>query len=64
METLLNTEQVAEQLGLAPITLRKWRVEGFGPKFVRCGSNVRYLSADVAAWIAANTVCSTSAPRA
>ena len=63
MEPLLTTEQVADHLGVAPITLRKWRLEGYGPRFVRCGSNVRYSAQDIATWIAANTVASTSEPR-
>jgi len=57
---LSTTPEVAKLLGLAEITLRKWRIAGTGPRFVRCGANVRYCIADVQDWIASRTVNSTS----
>jgi predicted DNA-binding transcriptional regulator AlpA len=45
---------------VAKVTLRKWRIYGTGPRFVRCGANVRYRSADVEIWMASRTVGSTS----
>lgn len=61
MSTLLNTAELAQRLGVAQITLRKWRLTGAGPVFVRCGRNIRYRLADVDAWVASRTVSSTSA---
>jgi len=60
METLLTTPEVAGRLGVAEITLRKWRVYGTGPRFVRCGANVRYRTADIESWVFSRTVGSTS----
>lgn len=60
LETLLTTPEVAECLGIAQITARKWRLEGFGPRFVKVGSGVRYRASDVEAWLASRTVQSTS----
>jgi len=60
LETLLSTSDVARRLGVAEVTLRKWRIYGTGPRFVRCGANVRYRSADVEIWMASRTVGSTS----
>ncbi len=60
MMTLLTTRQLADRLGVAEITLRKWRISGRGPAFVRCGSNVRYRAGDVDAWVSARVVTSTS----
>ena len=57
---LLTTAEVADQLQVAEITLRKWRLAGTGPRFVRCGANVRYQKSDLEAWIASRTVASTS----
>ncbi|MDO9076660.1 MAG: helix-turn-helix domain-containing protein [Brevundimonas sp.] len=60
METLLSTTDVARRLGVAEITLRKWRIYGAGPRFIRCGANVRYREADLEDWLASRTVASTS----
>lgn len=60
--SLLTTGEVADLLKIAEITLRKWRLSGIGPQFVKAGANVRYQADDVEAWIAARTVQSTSAP--
>ena len=59
---LLKTDQVAKHLNLKPITLRKWRLIGRGPKFIRCGSSIRYHPEQIAQWIERSTVVSTSAP--
>ncbi|WP_426042389.1 helix-turn-helix transcriptional regulator [Brevundimonas sp. TWP2-3-4b1] len=63
-QSLLTTAEVADLLQLAEITLRKWRLTGTGPRFVRCGTSVRYHSADLDSWIASRTVASTSEVRA
>ena len=60
MEELLTTAKVAEKLGLAEITVRKWRISGRGPRYVRCVGRVRYRQADIEAWVTARTVVSTS----
>lgn len=59
---LLTTPEVADLLQVAEITLRKWRLSGAGPRFVRCGANVRYRRDDIDQWIAERTVASTSEP--
>lgn len=51
---------VARRLGVAEVTLRKWRIYGAGPRFVRCGANVRYREVDLESWLALRTVGSTS----
>lgn len=58
----MTTPEVADLLKVAEITLRKWRLIGAGPRFVRCGANVRYHRDDIDRWIAARTVASTSEP--
>ena len=58
---LLDENAVAARLGLSVRTLRNWRVRGVGPRFIRLSRRaVRYAQADVDAWLAARTVCSTS----
>lgn len=58
LEALLTTKQVAELLGLKAATLEKARSTGMGdfPPFVRFDRNVRYLRADIHAWIVAHRV--------
>ena len=57
---LLDTTQLAKAYGLAEVTLRKWRIAGTGPRFVRLGRCVRYRIADIESWVSSRTVGSTS----
>ena len=60
-EQLLSTKQVATRLGLAPITLRKWRMDpAIGLPFVKFGHRVMYRPTDVEAFINARLMASTS----
>jgi hypothetical protein len=47
----VDERQVAAQLHVKPGTLRKWRLLGRGPEFVRVGRSVRYRVDDVEAWL-------------
>lgn len=49
-----TTEQVAERLGLAVITLEQWRSKGKGPAHVKMGRRVMYERAAVDQWLATN----------
>lgn len=42
--------EAAEFLGISPATLRRWRLVGGGPRWVKIGSSVRYP--DLNAYIA------------
>jgi predicted DNA-binding transcriptional regulator AlpA len=48
----VNTRQVALWLGVHPITVRRWRLQGRGPQWVRLGRAIRYRNSDVEEWIA------------
>ena len=61
-DRLQTTSEIADLLQVAQITLRKWRLGGSGPRFVRVGANVRYRQSDIDAWLAARTASSTSEP--
>ena len=50
-------------LHVSPKTLERWRVEGFGPRFIRVGRRPLYRLSDIEAWLDANTVGSTSERR-
>lgn len=47
-----DTNQLAEMLGMAPITLQRWRAEGTGPDWIRIGARaVRYPAEAVEQWL-------------
>jgi predicted DNA-binding transcriptional regulator AlpA len=50
-QRLLNERQVADSCAISVLTLRKWRTEGRGPRYVKIGTLVRYRPEDVDAWI-------------
>ena len=52
--------RVAELLGLSVATLRAWRHRAKGPRFLRLGRSVRYLPSDVADFVRASAVDTTS----
>ena len=58
---LVDESAAAKYLSLAVPTLRKWRVAGGGPAFMKFGRAVRYDMADLDGWIACRRHSSTSA---
>jgi hypothetical protein len=50
-------------LGVAPGTMRKWRVIGGGPKYVKFRGAVRYDTNDIRDFITRHKVGSTSESR-
>lgn len=52
--TLLTPSELAERLKIHPGTLRRWRMDGEGPRWIKLGnaqsSAVRYELKDVEAW--------------
>ena len=62
--SILSSLEAAEYLGLRPQTLRKWRHQGRGPRYVRFGAGmharVAYALDDLRAWIAERTFANTS----
>lgn len=58
---LLDTGEAAELLGLSARTLQDWRLRGVGPRYIRLSSKaVRYRPRELARWIIAKEVQSTS----
>ena len=60
MDAFFNTSEIAARLGVAEVTVRKWRISGSGPRFIRCGGNIRYRWTDIESWVSSRTVSSTS----
>ena len=40
--TLVNTNEAAKILGRSPATLKRWRYEGIGPKYIEIEGRVSY----------------------
>jgi predicted DNA-binding transcriptional regulator AlpA len=52
---LVDEARLAVRLGLSRSTLQAWRYTGRGPRYIKIGRSIRYRSADVDAFLAANT---------
>jgi len=50
-DKLLTTKQVAERLTISEVTLRQWRMQDVGPKYIRLGHGkmppIRYRLSDL-----------------
>ena len=60
IERLLTEAEVATWLRVAQQTLRRWRVQGRGPPFLKVGASVRYEDGAVRGYLADNRHGSTS----
>lgn len=52
----MNTNELAEYLGIAVSTIVDYRLKGIGPVYVKIGHLVRYRKADVDNWVANKAV--------
>ncbi|WP_425475862.1 helix-turn-helix transcriptional regulator [Mesorhizobium yinganensis] len=49
---MLTTKAAADYIGLSASWLNKSRMSGTGPVYLKVGGAVRYLAADLDAWLA------------
>ena len=59
-QALATPKEVAAYLGVPEATLKRWRYLGTGPQCIHVGKHVRHRWADVEAYLAAQTVATTS----
>lgn len=59
-EQLIDQRAMSRMIGITTKTAETWRTRGFGPKFVKIGSLVKYRKSDISAWVDRRTVNSTS----
>lgn len=50
-DKILRIDDVAEMTGIPEPTLRRWRIEGRGPRAGKFGKRLVYRRSDVRAWI-------------
>ena len=49
---IITEEEAAALLRVKQFTMRKWRREGGGPRFIRCGGRlIRYIKTDIDDWL-------------
>ena len=61
-ETLLTEQETAAFLKVKIYSLRKWRREGSGPCYIRCGGRlIRYVEGDIISWLKTNSFDSSAA---
>jgi predicted DNA-binding transcriptional regulator AlpA len=51
MNTMLDEKTVASKLTISVATLRKRRLQGRPPRWIKLGTSVRYRAEDVEAWL-------------
>jgi hypothetical protein len=61
---ILSGPEAAAYLRLSLRTLERYRQTGLGPAFIKAGARVLYREADLADWLSARVVTSTSEARA
>jgi predicted DNA-binding transcriptional regulator AlpA len=54
----LNEFDVARMSGMSIATVRRWRLLGRGPRYMKFGAAVRYRSEDVEAYLASRLIAS------
>lgn len=51
MHNFLTEKEVARQINVSLASLRRWRLQQRGPRFVKVGALVRYRSEDLEQWM-------------
>lgn len=59
----MTTKEVAELFQISPGTLCNWRVQGFGPRFVKFGQRVLYSKDEVQKFVEKNLCQNTAQNR-
>lgn len=58
LDGLIDETTAADFLCQSVRTIQKWRVTGYGPKFVKSGRSIRYRRRDLMVWT--NSRCRSS----
>ena len=53
LDDYMTTEQLADELDVTPLTIRRWRAQKKGPRVTWIGRRLYYHRSSVAAWLAA-----------
>ena len=58
---VMTEKEAAEYMRFSPNTLRQWRVEGIGPRYVKSQGSIRYRRDDIDDWLARNSKLTSDA---
>lgn len=58
----LHQVELAKRWRISPRTLERWRVEGFGPAYLKIGGRVIYRLEDIEAYEKAQLHCPSATP--
>ncbi len=61
MGGLLNERDISRITGMSLATVRRWRLQRQGPRFIKIGAAVRYWPADLMAWLNSRPASSEAA---
>ena len=56
LDRALESVDAAVVVGVKPLTLKLWRRNGTGPRYIAFGNRVRYRLSDLEEWLAEHTV--------
>ena len=58
---ILSPKDAGDYIGVSPLTLANWRVQGKGPRFIRLSARkIAYRVSDLETWLTARSFFSTS----
>lgn len=60
MLNLLTEDDVSRQLHVSLAALRRWRLEGRGPRFIKVSALVRYRPEELEQWLASQPTGGTA----
>jgi Helix-turn-helix domain len=63
MVNLITEQEVSKRLNVSVASLRRWRLLGRGPAFLKIGSLVRYRPEDLDRWLASLPTGGSNGPR-
>ncbi len=53
LDDFMNTEQLAAEIDVAPLTLVGWRLQKMGPPITKLGRRILYRRSSVQTWLSA-----------
>jgi hypothetical protein len=60
---ILDTDEAAALLLMSPLTLRRWRSAGVGPKPIWTKGGIRYRAEDISAWLRMTAIGQSTSQR-
>lgn len=59
-DDIVTEEDFAAEIGKSPVSVRRYRAQGIGPRFVKLGRGIYYRRAAIREWLLANETASSA----